>query len=294
MTDENTGIQPPKIPNTVTVKVKTSKSAIWSLICGILGAILCLPSIPAIILGILAIININKSKGLLKGTGMAIAGLILSGLSMITAPFIIVMVASNVLVDSRITPRIYANEASAVASLEFLYSYESKWKQQDADGNGIKDYWTYDISCFNRMYRADGTTKVGIIDISLARADGNRATDNIFGTSPAIEPWSTGPTQLSFTTKSGYDFQAMKLDENGNSYNQNEVGENKIKATNDSKFAFVAYPEIYCTSGVHVFIINEKGNVYSTDLGTDSENKIVLKWPGQDPTKQGWQIEDHY
>lgn len=66
-----------EIPNTVTVEVKTSKSAIWSFICGIFGMILYLPLIPAIILGIIALVNIKKSKGLLIGKGWAIAGLIL-------------------------------------------------------------------------------------------------------------------------------------------------------------------------------------------------------------------------
>ena len=77
--------------------VKTSKSAIWSLICGIAGLILCLPSIPAVILGIIALVNINKAKGLLKGTGMAIAGLILAGLSVVVVPFIIGLVAAIVI-----------------------------------------------------------------------------------------------------------------------------------------------------------------------------------------------------
>jgi len=63
--------------------VKTSKSAIWSLICGIAGIIICLPAIPAIILGIIGLVNIKKSNGALKGTGLAITGLILGGLSFV-------------------------------------------------------------------------------------------------------------------------------------------------------------------------------------------------------------------
>jgi hypothetical protein len=63
-----------EIPN---IEVKTSKSAIWSFICGIFSISLILPLIPAIILGIIALVDIRKSKGLLKGKEWAIAGLVL-------------------------------------------------------------------------------------------------------------------------------------------------------------------------------------------------------------------------
>ena len=95
MADEKTGLQAPETPKTVTGETKTSQSAIWSLICGIAGLILCLPSIPAVILAIIALVNISSSKGLLKGTGMAIAGLILAGLSVVVTPiiaFVIIMI----------------------------------------------------------------------------------------------------------------------------------------------------------------------------------------------------------
>jgi len=95
MADEKIGLQTPETQNIIAGEVKTSKSAIWSLICGIAGLILCLPSIPAVILGIIALVNISKSKGLLKGTGMAIAGLILAGLSVVVTPiiaFVIIMI----------------------------------------------------------------------------------------------------------------------------------------------------------------------------------------------------------
>ena len=313
MTDEKTGLQAPETPKTVTGETKTSQSAIWSLICGIAGLILCLPAIPAAILGIIALVDINKSKGLLKGTGMAIAGLILAGLCLFLWIFIIPIVAAiaipafltthqidretypitktypieKPIIEEPIEKPIGAlkpyedNENSAIASLKDLCSTEAVWRQQDVDGNGIKDYWTYDVSCFNRMYRADGTTKINFIDISFARADASRAEDDVFGF-PAIEPWSTGPTQLLSAPKSGYWFQVMELDESGGPYNQNEIGENKIPATNNTKFAFVAYPDVYGSTGINIFIMNEAGTIYQTDPGSD-EDKIVLQWPAKSP-----------
>jgi len=71
--------------------VKTSKAALWSLICGIAGIILCLPAIPAVILGIVGLVKIKKSNGALKGSGKAITGLILGGLAILVWPFILIV-----------------------------------------------------------------------------------------------------------------------------------------------------------------------------------------------------------
>lgn len=175
-------------------------------------------------------------------------------------------------------------EACAISGLKMLCSLENIWRQQDCDGNGIRDYWTYDISCFNRMYRADGITKVNLIDISFARADANPAGDNAFNAPPAIEPWSTGTTQLSSASKSGYFFRAMLKDEQGN-YKVNPVGTNinTVAAAHNSKFAFVAYSHRFGKT----FIVNQDGKVYSINSG---DNKIILEWPSN-PVSKGWQLE---
>ncbi|MHC5062008.1 MAG: DUF4190 domain-containing protein [Planctomycetota bacterium] len=57
---------------------KTSGLAIASLVLGILAPFTCLiTAIPAIILGIIGLLKINKSAGQLKGTGLAITGMAL-------------------------------------------------------------------------------------------------------------------------------------------------------------------------------------------------------------------------
>lgn len=63
---------------------KTSRLAITSLVLGILSIFtLFLTAIPAIILGIIGIFKIEKSAGQLKGKGLAIAGIVVSGVSLI-------------------------------------------------------------------------------------------------------------------------------------------------------------------------------------------------------------------
>ena len=57
----------------------TSKAAIASLIFGILSLFLsCLAGLPGVVLAIIAMAQIKKSNGLLRGSGLAVAGLVSS------------------------------------------------------------------------------------------------------------------------------------------------------------------------------------------------------------------------
>ncbi len=315
MADENSGQTEP----TTAGKVKTSQAAIWSLICGILS-FLCLPALPAIILGIVALVAISDSKGNLKGMGLAIAGMIMAVIIPIITIFVVLItiaIAFPTFLANRphysppdiwapgdtinqgrndepiLSEQIAANEGAAIAGLKLLTNTEAIWFQQDPDGNGIKDYWTYDVSCLHRMYRADNTTKTSFIPLDIARADDSMAEAGDFGATPLIEDWidvASGP-------KSGYYFQAMELDENGEPYNQEEVGETRIKATNKTRFGFVAYPAEYGKTGRLTFIVNEQGTVYSIDVNPDIQG-VVLRWPDSDNTgdppyrKGNWKVAD--
>jgi hypothetical protein len=181
----------------------------------------------------------------------------------------------------------HPGEMYAISVLKLLVSNEGTWKYTDADRNGIKDYWTLDISCLHRMYRANGTTKINMIDVAIARADDNPAFTGMFGEWPKIEDWTNPPVIK--TTKSGYYCRAMLLDENGIPYNQNEVGTNKIKAANSNKFAFVAYPKEYDTYfSTYTLIVNEEGTIWQKDTKAEP----VLQWPAKDPTTAGWQVAE--
>jgi hypothetical protein len=73
--------------------IKTSGLAIASLILGILGfCTFGLAGIAGLILGIVGLIAINKSAGQLKGGGLAVAGIIISAVSLITL-FILLLMA---------------------------------------------------------------------------------------------------------------------------------------------------------------------------------------------------------
>jgi len=200
----------------------------------------------------------------------------------------IIAVIAAIAIPNLLTGRISANENSAVASLRLFTNAESIWSQQDPDGNAMKDYWTYDVSCLHRMFRADNLNKVAFITIDLARAD-NAPADLTGGVLPfgglQIEVWSAVLTG----TKSGYLFRAITLDApGGNAYKINTVGSNNIPACNNNRYGFMAVPNVYGTSGVNSLIVNEAGTVYANDTGlTTGQWKTTaaggLDWPGVNP-----------
>lgn len=85
----------PPLPASVPV-AKTSALAIWSLVLGILS-ITCLwllGSIPAIILGILAVKNIDQSGGALNGRGIGVAGIVTGSIGILAGLFSVAIFAS--------------------------------------------------------------------------------------------------------------------------------------------------------------------------------------------------------
>jgi hypothetical protein len=73
-------------------KSKTSGKAIFSLILGLIS--FCLPvllSIPGLILGIVGLVDINKSQDRLTGKGMAICGVVFNALSLVIGPFYVIL-----------------------------------------------------------------------------------------------------------------------------------------------------------------------------------------------------------
>jgi len=96
---------------------ETSGKATASLICGIIAYII-LPffaAIPAIILGHLALSDIKKRAGHLKGNGLAIAGMVMGYAQIVLLPVILIIAA--IAIPNLLRARMAANEASTVASL---------------------------------------------------------------------------------------------------------------------------------------------------------------------------------
>lgn len=119
-------------PQTTTVTPKTSKAAVASLVCGILGLCLLVPSLFGGILGIIALVKINQSQGSLKGTGLAIGGLATSALSIITAGIL-----ASMLLPALARAKAKANRIKCVNNLGSI----GRALQGFADDNGQRLPW---------------------------------------------------------------------------------------------------------------------------------------------------------
>lgn len=104
---------PPPSPRYASVQ-ETSGKAIGSLICGLLFFIPCC-FIAAIVLGHVALSDIKKSAGRLKGQGLAITGLVFGYGWILFVPIVLIIAA--IAIPNLLRERVAANEASAVGTL---------------------------------------------------------------------------------------------------------------------------------------------------------------------------------
>ena len=188
---------------------------------------------------------------------------------MIVIAIIAIIIA--IAIPNLLSGRISANETSAIGTLKQFTSTEAIWLQQGPDGNGIKDYWTYDVSGLHRTLRADALTKVAFIPLDIAQADPrSQYAQDPFGVGHNMfdGDWTLGTTRIQ--PKSGYWFTVLDLDNlAGNPYNVNEIvpGDPATLGCNHNKYGFMSIPDVYGSSGVRSFIVNEAGTIYAVDSG---------------------------
>jgi hypothetical protein len=143
------------------------------------------------------------------------------------------------------------------------------WRESDFDANGNNDFWTLDLVGLYGNVDSNGDP-VAQIQVNFARADDVSA--NLYGLASISIP------------KSGYLYAAMTTDEDGAAYAQDPDGDGTAD-TNNSRFGFTSYPDVFGTTGKRTYIINESGTVYSKDTTGAGE----FTWPGTDPTDGlGW------
>jgi hypothetical protein len=104
------------------------KKAVWSMVLGILSWVCCgiFAGIPAVILGHMSHSNIKKSGGVLKGEGMAIAGLVL-GYGSVLISFVLFPIIAAIAIPSLLKARITANESAAAATVRTVSTAEATY-----------------------------------------------------------------------------------------------------------------------------------------------------------------------
>ena len=130
--DSQAGTSLPAVDPTVAFGLppETSGKAIFSLVCGVLFFVL-LFSIPAVIFGHLALYDIRRSRGRLKGRGLAITGIILGYIGVaLFIGFIGLGIYGTRLAQKRIANRAQVQgENSVVTSLRTLNTAEIAYSQ---------------------------------------------------------------------------------------------------------------------------------------------------------------------
>jgi len=126
---------------------ETSGKAITSLVCGLLFFIP-LVFVGAIVFGHLALSEIRKSGGRLKGHGIAIAGLVLGYMWIVSIPVVLIIAA--IAIPNLLRARIAANESAAVASIRSINAAEITYSSGNPNGG-----FTCSMSDLSHLIDAD-------------------------------------------------------------------------------------------------------------------------------------------
>jgi len=108
--------------------------AIASLILGILSlptaGLLLVGAMVSVVLGVVALVKASREPGQYAGKGMAVAGIVLSGLSILVIPVIGVVAA--IAIPSLLRARVSANEAAAIGDVRTVISAETACQSANA------------------------------------------------------------------------------------------------------------------------------------------------------------------
>jgi len=126
---------PPAAPAT---EARTSRYAIASLVCGIVGpCTVGLASVAGIILGIVGLVKIKANPAAMKGHGLAIAGIVVSGVGILILPVLAMLAA--ILMPAFFGAREMAYSASSANNVKQLcmtaqqYALSNRQKLPPAD-----------------------------------------------------------------------------------------------------------------------------------------------------------------
>jgi len=156
---------------------KTSALAIWSLVLGVLSFCLWIPALPALVLGIFALVKIGGSEGKLTGRGLAIGGLVTSGLALLATPVVLSMFLPSVVeLKERAHEALARRQAGELRSA--LVGYVEEYGRVPILGEPVGDLQT--------------SSNREVIDVLQGRSKELNPRGIVFLASPAdglLDPW---------------------------------------------------------------------------------------------------------
>ena len=159
------------------------------------------------------------------------------------------------------------DEEHVLSWMRSIPTFENYILINDQDGNGVKDYWTGDVTGVwnNSRYW---------IPLDVVAAD-----------AAPLYPPASGPTPFH-----GYYYISMERDKSckpPEEYHQ-DTADSGRNTHNRSRFGFCAYPVTYNWRHRRTFIVNEGGVVFSVDSG----GKPVTAWPTDSELNERFRPED--
>ena len=194
----------------------------------------------------------------------------------------IIAIIAAIAIPSLLRSRIAANETACIGSLRTILSTESAWRQTDMDGNALPDFWTIDVT--GLYAAADGAgNPTKAMDVAIAKSDGDPQTAAYpAGARPGVA--ATWVVVAVPVPKSGYELAALTANEVGTNYAVDGADTDALATEGGSQFGFRGYPDVYATTGVNDYIVNEEGVIYGRDTGAQTVGTAPGNWPAVDPT----------
>jgi hypothetical protein len=210
-----------------------------------------IPLLPAL-LGTAALSDIDGSGGARRGRRLAKAGIALGILWFVVegALAAILLTRPELVLAPLYRKRIEHGHASAARSLQAVKAQQELFRRDDEDANGVHDYWSTDIAWMHKM----AMEKKGWpeeLGPDLAASDSGAAD-------------GARPVALD-----GYFLHTVP-------------GVDRL-----TQFAATAYPKTYAIDGLLTFYVDERGEVWSRDLGGAPAIQRL-----DDPAAQGWNRAD--
>jgi len=217
------------------VQPRYSPLALFSAALGVLG----IPLFPSL-LGLAALLEIRDSGGARRGTGLARFGIAMGIVWLVLegAALGLYLAHPDALFRRLYSERIALGESSAPRGLALVAAQQEAMKREDMDKNGIRDYWTGDISGLYRL-QMERHGRPEAMGFDIARAD----AANTAGEAP--------------TPREGYLYRTV-------------VGVDSL-----TQYAATAYPRTRGEDGFLTFYVDERGVVWKKDIqGAPADHRM--------------------
>jgi type II secretory pathway pseudopilin PulG len=177
--------------------------AIASLVLGILSVptvgLLLVGAMLSVILGVVALVKASRAPEEYGGKGMAIAGIVLAGVSVVIMPFVL-GVGAAIVIPSLLRARVSANESAAIADVRTLMAAEDRYRLANRGYyDTLECLWGPD-SCI------PGYQGPSLIEPRLRLRDAAHGYHRWFYAGPTVRPTPEGASRSSLA---GYAYVAF-------------------------------------------------------------------------------------